>query len=317
MPLPQPHMPSSHRARRRSRHAAAAPAAGRRAVRRPSLLSTPGRLSPGVLCAAGAAIVAITVAARAGAFSKLWEFLDFGAGVLSLVSLTATVLWGLAATDRVILGSGHRLVAQAAHRGLAVSGLGFLALHIWVKIAGQRTTASSALVPFTDQARPVLVGLGTLAGYLFIAVAISGAARSAFATNRRSVLWRALHFGAYPAWGASLVHGLKSGRAADTWVTAAYGLALLGIVGVLVLRVRTRIQYAASLPPVPAPVPQTPVKATVPRPRRSTRPAAAAVTAAPAPPPLSEEPPRTAVYAPIRAGGLADGEDFATRGRQM
>ncbi|MFJ4862701.1 MULTISPECIES: hypothetical protein [unclassified Streptomyces] len=270
-----------------------------------------------MLCAAGAAIVAITVAARAGAFGKLWEFLDFGAGVLSLVSLTATVLWGLAATDRVILGSGHRLVAQAAHRGLAVSGLGFLALHIWVKIAGQRTTASSALVPFTDQARPVLVGLGTLAGYLFIAVAISGAARSAFATNRRSVLWRALHFGAYPAWGASLVHGLKSGRAADTWVTAAYGLALLGIVGVLVLRVRTRIQYAASLPPVPAPVPQTPVKATVPRPRRSTRPAAAAVTAAPAPPPLSEEPPRTAVYAPIRAGGLADGEDFATRGRQM
>ncbi|MGW7333983.1 hypothetical protein ACWGIU_36365, partial [Streptomyces sp. NPDC054840] len=64
-----------------------------------------------MLCAVGAAIVAVTVAARAGALTRLWDFLDFGAGVLSLVSLTATVLWGLAATDRVILGSGHRLLA--------------------------------------------------------------------------------------------------------------------------------------------------------------------------------------------------------------
>lgn len=215
MPLPQPQMPSSHRARRKNRHASAsAAAAGRRAVRRPSLLPKEGRLSPGVLCAVGAAIVLVTVAARAGAFSQLFAFLDFGAGVLSLVSLTATVLWGLAATDRAVLGSGHRLLAQGAHRGLAVSGLLFLALHIWIKVAGQRTTATSAAVPFTDATRPVLVGLGSLAGYLFIAVAISGAVRSVFNTRSGSAWWRVLHFGAYPAWGASLVHGLKSGRAA-------------------------------------------------------------------------------------------------------
>ncbi|MFG2989043.1 hypothetical protein ACGFZK_07030 [Streptomyces sp. NPDC048257] len=317
MPLPQPHMPSSHRARRKSRHAAAAPAAGRRAVRRPSLLPTAGRLSPGVLCAAGAAVVAVTVAARAGALSHVWDFLDFGAGVISLVSLTSTVLWGLMATDRVILGSGHRLLAQGVHRGLAVSGLGFLVLHIWVKIAEQRTTAASAMVPFTDDARPVLVGLGSLAGYLFIAVAVSGAARSVFATKRRSLWWRALHFGAYPAWGASLVHGLKSGRAADTWVTVAYALAVLGIAGVLVVRVRSRIRDTATLPPVPQPVPQTPVKATVPRPRRGTRPAAAAVTASPAPPPRPEQPPRAAVYAPSRVSSTADTEQFATPERWM
>ncbi|MFB6824220.1 hypothetical protein ACFCXA_21820 [Streptomyces virginiae] len=325
MPLPQPQLPSSHRARRKSRHAvAAASAAGRRAVRRPSLLPRDGRLSPGVLCAVGAAVVAVTVAARAGAFTQLWAFLDFGAGVLSLVSLTATVLWGLAATDRVVLGSGHRLLAQGAHRGLAVSGLGFLALHIWVKVAGQRTTATSALVPFTDDTRPVLVGLGSLAGYLFIAVAISGAVRSVFNTRRGSAWWRALHFGAYPAWGASLVHGLKSGRAADTWVTVAYGLCLLGIVGVLVFRVRTRVLDAASLPPVPQPVAQTPIKGGVPRQRRSSRPAAAAVTANSAQPPRPDQPPRfdrppqldqpprTAVYAPSRAGRAGSAADAET-----
>ncbi|MFD0353386.1 hypothetical protein ACFVHW_06480 [Streptomyces sp. NPDC127110] len=254
MPLPQPHIPRSHRARRRSRHAAeaaAAPAAGRRAVRRPSLLPSAGRLRPSALCAAGAALVSLLVAARAGALTRLWEFLDFGAGVLSLVCLTSTVLWGLVATDRVLLGSGHRLLAQGVHRGLAVAGLGFLGLHIWVKVAGKQADAAAAAVPFADTDRPVVIGLGTLAGYLFVAVAASGALRSVFATKSRSLWWRALHIGAYPAWGASLLHGLKAGRAADTWVTAAYGLCLAGVIALLAFRLRARGLGAAWRPSVP------------------------------------------------------------------
>ncbi|MCX5381583.1 hypothetical protein [Streptomyces sp. NBC_00091] len=255
MHLPQPHIPRSHRARRRSRHAAAAPAAapaaGRRAVRRPSLLPSPGRLRPSALCAAGAALVSLLVAARAGALTRVWEFLDFGAGVLSLVCLTSTVLWGLVATDRVLLGSGHRLLAQGVHRGLAVAGLGFLALHIWVKVAGQQASAAAAVLPFADAERPVAIGLGTLAGYLFVAVAASGALRSVFATKSRSLWWRALHIGAYPAWGASLLHGLKAGRAADTWVTAAYGLCLAGVIALLAFRLRARGLGSAWRPSAP------------------------------------------------------------------
>lgn len=228
MPLSQPYLRRSHRARRRSRHPATAP----------------------VLLAALASLI---VVGRAGALTHLWDFLDFGAGVLSLVSLTATVLWGLVATDRVLLGPGHRLLAQGAHRGLAVAGLCFLALHVWVKVAEARTTAAAALLPFADGDRPVLIGLGTLAGYLFVAVAVSGAVRSVFATKSRSLWWRALHFAAYPAWGASLVHGLKAGRAGGAWVTAAYALCLIGVAGVLVFRVKSRARGERSRP---APVPE-------------------------------------------------------------
>ncbi|MGW2672011.1 hypothetical protein ACWC5F_28690 [Streptomyces sp. NPDC001272] len=260
MPLPQPHMPRSHRSRRRSRHAAAAPATGRRAVRRPSLLPSSGRLRPSVLCAAGAALVSLLVVIRAGALSHLWEFLDYGAGVLALVSLTSTVLWGLAATDRAVLGSGHRLLAQGVHRGLAVSGLGFLALHVWVKVAQGHTTASGAFVPFADADRPLLIGLGTLAGYLFVSVAVSGAVRSVFAVKNRSAWWRALHIGAYPAWAASLVHGLKAGRSADAWVTASYALCLAAVAVVIGLRLRSRLRDTT------AGVPPRPVAAPAPRP---------------------------------------------------
>ncbi|MFE0577482.1 hypothetical protein [Streptomyces sp. NPDC058874] len=284
-------------------------------------------MSPGALCAVGAAIVSITVAARAGAFTQFWDFLDFGAGVLSLVSLTSTVLWGLISTDRLLLKSGHRLLAQGVHRGLAVSGLGFLALHIWVKIAGQRTTASAAAVPFTDIGQPVLIGLGSLAGYLFVAVAVSGAVRSAFATKGRSLWWRALHFAAYPAWGASLVHGLKAGRAADLYVTVSYALCLLGVAGMLAFRIRSRTSESPTRPPGTASTQQLPVVAAVPRQRRESRARASGARekfTGPAAPPTDDQPALTAVYAADPAGssmdaGLGmgtagmDGDQFATR----
>ncbi|MFJ9789223.1 hypothetical protein [Streptomyces globosus] len=251
MPLSQTRAPRSHRARRTRRHAgaAAAAAAGRRAVRRPPLLSPAGGPRPATLAlGALAALLALGVAARAGALTNLWEFLDYGAGVLSLVSLTSAVLWGLAATDRVLLTSGHRIVAQGVHRGLAVAGLGFLALHVWIKIAESRTDVGSVLIPFTDDSQPVLIGLGSLAGYFFVSTAVSGAVRSAFATKGRSRWWRALHVGAYPAWGASLVHGLKAGRPASGWVTAAYALCLVAVATLLVLRMRERMRTERARP---------------------------------------------------------------------
>ncbi|MDK1473318.1 hypothetical protein QNO07_07770 [Streptomyces sp. 549] len=200
----------------------------------PAKIPTLGQaLRPGL---ALIAVLVLVVAFSAGAFHRTREFLDFGAGVLALVSLTATVLWGLAATDRLILKSNHRLLAQGVHRGTAVAGLGFLALHIWVKVAESRVTVTGATVPFADGARPVLIGLGTVAAYLFVAVAAVGAGRRVFASGGRSRWWRALHMGAYPAWGAALVHGLKAGRAASGWVTVMYALCLIGVAVALSLR---------------------------------------------------------------------------------
>ncbi|MEU3462964.1 hypothetical protein ABZ721_23850 [Streptomyces sp. NPDC006733] len=183
---------------------------------------------------------AIAAAAFAGVFLlaivPARAVVDFAAGVLSLVSLTAAVLWGLSATDRLILDPKQRLLAQAIHRGAVVAGLGFLALHIWVKVTGTRTTVTAAVVPFTDPKQPGLVGLGTLAMYLFLVSTVTGALRSSFVSSGRVGWWRALHMFAYIAWGASLIHGLKAGRPAAGWVTAAYLLSVVGVGAALVLR---------------------------------------------------------------------------------
>ncbi|MFI5863813.1 hypothetical protein [Streptomyces sp. NPDC051546] len=253
-------------------------ASGRRAVRRPPLLSAAGGPHPTALAAAAlAAAAALLVAVRAGALTRLWDFLDYGAGVLSLVSLTGAVLWGLAATDRRLLASGHRLVAQAVHRGLAVAGLGFLLLHVWIKVERSRTDAAAVVLPFTDGQQPLLIGLGSLAGYGFVAVAVSGAVRGAFAARGRSLWWRALHMSAYPAWGASLVHGLKSGRSASGWVTTGYALCLLAVAVLLALRLRAKLRTLAAAGPRTRP--GTPLRTDPARP--SGAPAAAAAVQSP------------------------------------
>ncbi|MER7757739.1 hypothetical protein [Kitasatospora sp. NPDC097643] len=180
--------------------------------------------------AAGLAVTAIVVN------PALQSFLTYAVGVLALVSFTSAVLWGLVATDRLILRPAHRLVAQTVHRAMGVAGVVFLVLHVWMKLIVGQIGALAAFVPFADPARPVLFGLGTVAGYLFPAVALAGAVRGRLARSGDARRWRVIHLCSYPAWGAGLVHGLQSGRLAASWVVLLYGVAVVGVIVALTLR---------------------------------------------------------------------------------
>ncbi|MFJ7329986.1 hypothetical protein ACIQVN_27550 [Streptomyces cyaneofuscatus] len=186
--------------------------------------------------------------------------LDFTTGVLSLVSLSAAVAWGLLATDRLFLSTRQRIVCQGIHRATAIAALGFLLLHGTVKIALGHVSLIGALIPFglgvTGTAG--LIGFGSLAGLLMVVTAATGALRSAFAHPSPAATrlgqslgspreaggiagrWRALHALAYPAWCAALVHGLYAGRAPATWVVVMYSLCLAAVAGALCLRLLPR-----------------------------------------------------------------------------
>ncbi|MFE9659685.1 cytochrome b/b6 domain-containing protein [Streptomyces sp. NPDC005955] len=166
-------------------------------------------------------------------------FVDFAAGVLSLVALTCSVIWGLVASDRVFLNPRQRLLAQAVHRTTAVASVAFLLLHATVKVALDHTTLLAALVPFSLGAGGTagLIGLGSLAALLMIATALTGALRSTFASPAPvAARWRAVHALAYPAWCAALLHGLFAGRPAAGWVTFLYGTSLLAVITAIGLR---------------------------------------------------------------------------------
>ncbi|MER7898097.1 cytochrome b/b6 domain-containing protein [Streptomyces sp. NPDC096046] len=177
------------------------------------------------------------------------EFLNFGAGVLSLVCLTCSVIWGLVAQDRVLLDTRRRILAQAVHRTTAVASIVFLLVHIGVKLALDHTSWIAVFIPFglllsDDEVvtgRSFLIGLGTLASMLMIFVGITGALRNRFASPAPvAARWRAMHMLAYPAWCAALVHGLYAGRSAKPIFVVLYCLSLAGVAGALALRAAPR-----------------------------------------------------------------------------
>ncbi|MCC3768273.1 hypothetical protein [Streptomyces sp. UNOC14_S4] len=192
------------------------------------------------------------------------RFLDHTGGVLALVSLTATVVWGLIATGRLLLGPRARLLAQAVHRATAVCALGFLLTHIAVKVAEAHAAPVAALVPFTSGVRGAggLIGLGSLAAYLMVLAGATGALRSSFAGTRgrsHARRWRVLHACAYPAWCAAVLHGLNAGREPAGWVTVCYGLCLAAVAAALIFRyVRVRRGRAAATGPATSAAPATP-----------------------------------------------------------
>lgn len=171
-------------------------------------------------------------------------FLDFGTGVLSLVCLSASVIWGLVAQDRIFLDARQRMLAQAVHRTTAVAAVVFLFVHIGTKLALDHTSWIAAIIPFglvgsNDEmlGRAFLIGLGTLASLMMIFVAITGILRNRFAASAPvASRWRMMHSLAYPAWCFALVHGLFAGRQAKPVFVILYVLSLVAVGGALALR---------------------------------------------------------------------------------
>ncbi len=196
----------------------------------------PGRAARGLLTTAALLLIPLLVFAGGDDFRAA---LDYTTGVLSLVSLTASVAWGLVASDRLFLGSRQRLLAQAVHRATAVAAVGFLLLHGTVKLALDHVSLVGAVIPFGLglTGGDGLIGLGSLAGLLMVTTGVTGALRSAFASPVQvASRWRALHMLAYPAWCAALIHGLYAGRPPKPWVVALYCLCLVAVAGAMALR---------------------------------------------------------------------------------
>ncbi|MGJ5751364.1 hypothetical protein [Streptomyces puniciscabiei] len=188
-------------------------------------------------------LLLIPVSVLAGG-SKFQDFLNFGAGVMSLVSLSCSVIWGLFAQDRIFLNIRQRIIGQAVHRTLGVASIAFLLLHITIKLALGHTQLIGAIIPFSLGVSGIggLIGLGSVAGLLMIFVGVTGALRSNFATPAPvAARWRAMHMLSYPAWCAALIHGLYAGRPVKSPLfTYLYALSLLAVMAALALRAAPR-----------------------------------------------------------------------------
>lgn len=176
-----------------------------------------------VLLLVGALAVART---REGGAAVVWlrGFLEFYSGVFALVGLSAAVVAGVVATQRVV-GVRLRILAQAAHRATALMAVGFLTAHVVLKIMEAHASALDAVLPFAG-ARGVYVGLGTIASNVLIVVLATGVLRGRFVALSRAWVWRAVHALAYAMWPLAIYHGLTAGRRPAAWVVWSYLICL-------------------------------------------------------------------------------------------
>ena len=140
--------------------------------------------------------------------SPLW-FATRGAGTMTLVVLTATVVLGIATSLRWEGRRTPRFVTATVHRNLSLFAIVLLAVHITTSVLDPFAGISSldAVIPFAGAYRTFWLGLGVLAAEVLAAVALTSLARGRIGPRA----WRAVHWGAYASWPLAVVHGLGTG----------------------------------------------------------------------------------------------------------
>ena len=171
----------------------------------------------------------------------LW-YLARAGGLAAMVLLSVATAFG--ALGSVRRGDPERRVVwQYLHRTAATTGLLLVIGHVTAVVLDAKSHMSleAVLVPLTSGYRPVAVALGTLAAYLFVLVALLGAARGRLAASPgATAAWRGLHASAYLAWGLGVLHGFLAGTdSGAAWVRVLDVLVVSLVAGALLVRVAT------------------------------------------------------------------------------
>jgi predicted ferric reductase len=142
----------------------------------------------------------------------LW-YATRGAGVVSLLLLSAVTVLGVLSVARFETAGWPRFVTTGFHRNLSLVAVIFLGLHIVTAVVDPYTSLgwTAAVIPFASSYRTLWLGLGTVAFDLLLAVLLTSLLRG-FIGHRA---WRAVHWLAYASWPVAVVHGFGTGS--DRW----------------------------------------------------------------------------------------------------
>jgi sulfoxide reductase heme-binding subunit YedZ len=167
-----------------------------------------------------------------GGSQYLW-FLSRGSGLVLLVLFSIVVVLGVATRTGSAPRRWPRFAIAELHRTLSLFAVALLVLHVATAILDPFVTIgwAAALVPFASPYRTLAVGLGTLAVDLGGAVLITSLARRRLGQRA----WRAVHWLAYLAWPAALLHSLTAGGDLGIWWVALVETASAGAVATAVL----------------------------------------------------------------------------------
>jgi predicted ferric reductase len=176
--------------------------------------------------------------ALAAVDTKLSWYVARSSGLIAWAVVTASILWGLALSTRLIRGKGVAAWTRDLHRFLGTLSLVFVAVHVAALVADNYVYfgASELFVPMASPWRPGPVAWGIAATYLLVAIQLT----SGFMRRLPRRLWHAVHLTSFPMFAMVTLHGFTAG--ADNRNVAVQWAALTGsllVVFLVVFRVRS------------------------------------------------------------------------------
>ncbi len=138
---------------------------------------------------------------------KIWWYVARSSGIVALVLLVASVVWGVALATRVLKPHDRPAWLLDLHRWLGGSALVMTALHlVGLLLDGYIDFGfADVLVPGASSYRPVAVAIGVFSLYALVAVQVTSYLRRWLSRQ----VWHGIHMLSYlVVWAAALHAGL-------------------------------------------------------------------------------------------------------------
>ena len=142
-----------------------------------------------------------------------WTWLAIrGSGITAWALLTAVVVWGLLLRTRLLGKWAAPVALLDMHRWLGALALTFLGVHLGLLLVDPAVhfTIAQILVPGLAPWETIAVGLGSIAFWLLIPVAVVGRLRQRMGKAGNTWFKRA-HLIAYAAWPIATMHYVLAG----------------------------------------------------------------------------------------------------------
>lgn len=179
------------------------------------------------------------------ASEKLAWYLTRSSGAVAYIVLSASTIWGLLLSTRVVKEWVPGAVALTMHETLSWLAAGLAAFHALVLLFDRyyTYTLGDLLIPFTGPYAPLWVGLGTLAFYLMLLLSVTFYARQWIGARR----WRQLHYLTFGVYILVTLHGWLAGTDSATfgWL---YGASAFIVIFLTIYRVIATIGSAQTMP---------------------------------------------------------------------
>jgi DMSO/TMAO reductase YedYZ heme-binding membrane subunit len=166
---------------------------------------------------------------------QLWWYVARSGGIVALLLVGLSVVWGLALSTRLLGGTPPPAWLLAVHRRLGGLSVSFTAVHVLALLADDYVSfgPTDVLVPLASPWRPGPVAWGIVAAYLLVAVQIS----SLLMRRLPRRWWKVIHASSWLVLWTGLVHGATAGSDAGHPVYVV-SMATLGVLTVFLTAYR-------------------------------------------------------------------------------